>query len=167
MVNVGASGVFQVSVYQVSPTGYTIPVGPNQGGFRQISTDGSLLRFPQPRGVAVNTDPASAYFGRVYVANATAGPITVTAYAGTRTAEDGIYLLNSDLSDALQLGDTARTAGLDFATGTTVAPYRLSVGADGNLYVTDWSDTAGSLYVTDPNVAPGTGLRSLPCTLAR
>jgi hypothetical protein len=159
--NAGVVGVFQVVVRKVSPTGFTIPVGPNRGGTNVISTDGNLLRFLQPRGVAVNTDPASPNFGRVYVANGAAGAITNTAFAGTRTLGDGIYMLNPDMSDALGLGDTARTAGLDFTTGGAVVPYRLSIGTDGNLYVADWSDSTGSLYVTDPNVSDGTGANVL------
>src|SRR5689334_15958653 len=153
VVNVGASGVFQVTVENVAPTGFTIPTGPNRSGANQISTDGSLLRFPQPRGLAVNTAPASPNFGRVYVANGAAGTVTVTNFAGLRDAGDGIYLLNADLSDALGDGNVARTAGLDFATGTTVVPYRLTIGADGNLYIADWSDATGTLYVTDPDVS--------------
>ncbi len=161
VVNTGAVGVFQVSVFNVAATGFTIATEPNRGGVNQISADGSLLRFPQPRGVTVNTDPASAWFGRVYVANGAAGSITATNFAGIRDAGDGIYLLNADLSDALGDGNAARTGGLDFATGGNVAPYRLSVGADGNLYVSDWSDATGSLYVTDADVAPGSGTNVL------
>ena len=159
--NAGVVGIFQVVAVKVSPTGYAIPVGPNRGGTNVISTDGSLVRFPQPRGVAVNTDPTSPYFGRVYVANGAAGAITNTAFAGTRTAGDGIYMLNPDMSDALGLGDTASSGGLDFATGGAVTPYRISLGIDGNLYVADWSDSTGSLYVTDPNVSTGSGANVL------
>ncbi len=161
VVNVGASGGFQIVVENVSAAGFTVPTGLNRSGANQISVDGSLVRFPQPRGLAVNTDPASPHFGRVYVANAAAGAITVTNFPGARLAGDGIYLLNPDLTDALGDGDVARTGGLDFVTGATVAPYRLSVGADGNLYVTDWSDANGSLYVTDPDVSPGSGANVL------
>ncbi len=161
VANVGASGVFQVVVENVSAVGFAIPTGRNQSGVNQISVDGSLVRFSQPRGVAVNTDPASPHFGRVYVANGAAGAITVTNFPGTRSAGDGIYLLNPDLTDALGDGDVARTGGLDFTTGATVAPYRLSLGADGNLYVADWSDGNGSLYVADADVSAGSGANVL------
>jgi hypothetical protein len=151
----GISGTFRVSVSKASAAGFTSAIAPNRGAILQISTDNSLVRFSQPRGLTVNTDPASPYFGRVYVANGASGAITNLNFTGTRTCGDGIYMLNADLSDALGLGDTASSGGLDFTTGGSVVPYRLSIGADGNLYVCNWADADGSLYVTDGNVSGG------------
>jgi hypothetical protein len=159
--NLGIAGVFQVAVFKVSGPGFLSPVAPNRGAVQQIGADTVLTRFTQPRGLVVNTDPASPLFGRVYVANGAAGTTTNGVFGSNRTLGDGIYMLNSDLSDAIGQVDTPLTGGLDFATGGTVSPYRLSLGQDGNLYVTDWSDAAGSLYVTDPNVSPGTGANVL------
>jgi hypothetical protein len=42
---------------------------------------------------------------------------------------------------------------LDFTTGVGSSPYKLTIGQDNNLYIADWSDTTGSLYVTDPNIS--------------
>lgn len=151
--NLGITGAFSVVVSKAAPPGYLTASAPNRATVLQISTDNNLVRFNQPRGLAVNTDPASPYFGRVYVANSAAGT------AGTRTVGDGIYILNSDLSDALGRGDTASTGGLDF--GATASPYRLTIGQDGYLYIADWSDTTGSLYRTDPDVSPGSGVNVL------
>ena len=151
----GITGTFQVSASKASPAGFTTAIAPNRGAILQISTDNNLVRFNQPRGLTVSTDPASPYFGRVYVANGESGAITNLNFPGTRTCGDGIYMLNADLSDALGLGDTASSGGLDFSTGGAVSPYRLSLGSDGNLYVCNWSDADGSLYVTDANVSGG------------
>ena len=147
------TGAYEVEVFKVSQPGFISPVAPNRAAVLQISTDTNLVRFNNPRGVAVNTDPASPYFGRVYVSNAT---VTNTPFA--RPVGDGIYVLNADLSDALGQGDTALTGGLNFATGGAVSPYRLMIGrGDNNLYISDFSDTSGSVYVTDPDVSAGSG----------
>lgn len=106
-----------------------------------IRTNSAPVAFNSPRGVAVNRNPASPYFGRVYVANSADG-----------TKGDGIFVFNSDLSDTFGQGATALTAGLDFATGGTVSPYRLAVGDDDLLYIADWSDLTPNLYLTDPDV---------------
>jgi hypothetical protein len=146
------TGPYEVEVFKVSEPGFIAPIAPNRGAVLQIGTDTNTTRFNQPRGLAVNTDPASPYFGRVYVANGAAAAATFPRPVG-----DGIYVLNPDMTDALGQGDTPLTGGLDFATGGAVSPYRLSLGQDGNLYIADWSDTTGSLYVTDPDVSAGSG----------
>ena len=148
--NLGISGVFQVVAFKVSQPGFITPVSPNRGAVLQISTDNNLVRFNNPRSVAVNTDPASPYFGRVYISN-------MSTTNAPRNLGDGIYMLNADLSDAVGQGDTALTGGLDFSVSTSASPYRLAVGQDNNLYMSDFSDAQGSVYVTDPNVGTGTG----------
>lgn len=147
------SGAFRIEVRRSAP-----------GGWAQTSSDANtLVRFNSPRGVAVNNHPASPYFGRVYIANSAAGT------AGGRSVGDGIYVLNADQSDALGQGDTALTGGADFALGGAAAPYRVTVGEDGNLYICDWSDAAGNLIVTDPSVTAGSAqfvLKPLASTTA-
>ncbi|MDW8310419.1 MAG: Calx-beta domain-containing protein, partial [Verrucomicrobiales bacterium] len=133
-----------------------------------VRTNSAPITFNSPRGLAVNKRPASPYFGRIYVANSTNSP-------GVRG--DGIFIYNSDFSDTFGQGATPRTAGLDFITGdTTAKPYRIAVGEnDDRLYICDWSDYSGNLYVTDPDVttsgyalqplsAPGAAVR--PVTTA-
>lgn len=159
------SGTFEISVSKSSPIGYAAPIAPNQGAVQQISVDGPTTRFRDPRGLTVNTDPASPNFGRVYVAHSTNGTVAANAFGPARTLTDGIYLMNADLSDAVGQGDTALTAGIPLVTGgaagDSVSPYRLSVGQDGNLYIADWSDAGGTLWVTDPSVSAGSGFNVL------
>lgn len=125
------AGVIKVEVHSV--------------GNDTIRTNSAPVPFNFARGVAVNRNPSSPNFGRVYVANPTAG-----------TKGDGIFIFGSDLSDTFGQGATARTGGLDFATGGAASPYRLTVGEDdGRLYIADWSDSAGNLYVTDADVTSG------------
>jgi len=157
----GISGTFQVSVFKSSPAGFATPVGPNRSAILQISTNTVVTRFNSPRGLAVNTDPASAYFGRVYVANASSGNAASNTFGPARSVGDGIYMLNADFTDATGQGNTALNGGLNFSIGLDVSPYRLSIGKDNNLYVSEWGDTNGSLYVVDPNVSAGSGANVL------
>lgn len=120
-----------------SATGY--------GGWTQISTDNTQTAFYSPRGVTVNTDPASPNYGRTYVVEPVGGS---TAFG--RTTTEGMYLLNADQSSAVGQGDTGRTGGV--AWGTTNSPYRAEVGPDGNLYINDWSDSHSGLWMSDPDV---------------
>lgn len=139
------AGAFKVIVSRTAP-----------GGWTQTSDDANpLMRFNSPRGIAVNQNPQSPYFGRVYVANSAAGT------AGGRSVGDGIYMLNADQTDAVGQGNTARTADLSFASGSS-SPYRLTVGEDNQLYICDWSDATGNLHVTDPNVGDGSGQPVFP-----
>lgn len=124
------AGAFEVTVVKV---GTGVP-----------SLIGSSVAFNSPRGVAVNSRPGSPYFGRVYVANSA---------ASATVKGDGIFTFASDLSDILNRGTNAATGGLNFTTGTTSSPYRLKVGRDDDqVYVTDWSDGTGNLYVFDPDL---------------
>lgn len=160
-ITMSVSGAFQVSVFKASPVGFAAPVAPNLGATLQISADGVTTRFREPRGVAINTDPASAYFGRVYVSHGSNGVVAASAHGPARTLTEGIFIMNADLSDAVGQGDVGRTADIPFVTGGAsgdgVSPYRVSIGQDGNLYIADWSDTTGTLWVADPDVSPGSG----------
>lgn len=104
---------------------------------------GGSVPFNSPRGVTVNQNPASPYFGWVYVANSAAG-----------AKGDGLFGFSADLFDILGQGATAKTAGLNFATGTSSSPYRPKVGRDDDkVYVTDWSDGTGNLYRFMPDLS--------------
>lgn len=153
-----APGFVRTNGANINVAGTTNAAGaviPNSLGFsNQISSDANtLMYFWAGRGITVSRDPKSPYFGRIYVANATVG--TTSSNGIARTLGDGIYVLNPDQTDALGQGDTPLNGGLDFATGGASSPYRLTIGQDNNLYISDWSDSVGSLYVTDPNVTVG------------
>jgi hypothetical protein len=149
VTNLGvASGNIKVMVTRSAPAGYA-----------QISTDlfqdGSGIyvnKFEQARGIVVNKNPASPSFGRIYIAN---GRVGTTGAPALRTTSDGVYMINSDDSVALDTGVTPRTAGLPFTTVSDAAsPLRLAIGKDDNLlYITDLSDPSGGLWVSDLDVA--------------
>lgn len=155
VTNLGVTGVFKIQCTKSSASGWTDAV------VNQISDDtNNFVKFAQGRGLAINNNPASPYFGRVYVSLQAAGTVSSNQYTlGSRSTGDGIYLLNADQTDAVGQGNTARTGGISFSS--TESPHRLAVGQDDNLYISDWSDPTGGIYVTDPNVSPGSGTNLL------
>jgi hypothetical protein len=122
-----------------------------------ISTDNALTDFELPRGVAINNNPNSTYYGRVYVSNG-----RNSATGGGRIMSDGIYVLNSDLTDTNITGGTGPyTAGVAWQdaaapvgpdTGGT-SPFRLQVGSDDSVYITDWSDPHAGLWQATPDLS--------------
>ncbi|MGH8247030.1 MAG: hypothetical protein ACREUU_11445, partial [Gammaproteobacteria bacterium] len=120
----GAATSYSIEVSKSSGPGYL------NGVTNRISSEVNVLTyFFAVRGVAVNRNPSSPNFGRVYVAEGVGGTSTVP---GTRTVTDGIYVLKADLTDAVGQGDTARSGGLTFslATQNGNTPWKLEVGED-------------------------------------
>jgi hypothetical protein len=128
--------------------------GVSRSGWEQISTNSTLNNFELPRGVAVNRNPDSPYYGRVYVSNGRALPT-----AAGRTMADGIYMLNADFTDTGIAGGTGPHAGgVDWTLdGTSAAsPFKLEVTSDGSLYITGWSDGQSGLWQADANMVTAT-----------
>src|SRR5439155_2553918 len=114
VTNLGvAAGVIKVMVTRSAPAGYiqtTVDAFQDANGVY-------VNKFEQPRGIIVNKNPASPSFGRIYIANGRIG----TTGSPARTTMDGVYLINSDDSVALDTGSTPRTAGLAFTTVSDAA----------------------------------------------
>jgi len=126
---------------------YKVKVVASDDGYSswtKTSVDNVFNNFYSPRGVAVNRNPDSQYFGRVYVSESIGG-----LTAAGRTTQDGLYLLNADLTDAVGQGDIARSGGV--AWSTTNSPFRVEVGPDNSVYLSDWSDLHSGLWVGDPD----------------
>ncbi|HEX3356040.1 MAG TPA: FlgD immunoglobulin-like domain containing protein, partial [Tepidisphaeraceae bacterium] len=124
-------GVYSVSITAAS-SGYT--------NWTETSSELDDLdyRVWWPRGIAVNRNTNSPYYGRVFVANAQEGFDTIT-YPGDRV---GITLHNADGSYADEWGYS--TGGYDWAHGDTIqdqlSPWKLEVGSDDRLYANDFTD---------------------------
>lgn len=154
VTNLTIAGTFKVQVTKAAGPGYI------QGIVNQVSDDtNNFVKFANQRGLVVNKNTNSPYFGRIYVA-VSAGTVASNQFnLGGRTVTDGIYLLNADQTDAVGQGDTALHAGLNDGKGfdalaaSAESPGRLFVGPDDSLYIADWSDANGGLSVTDANVA--------------
>jgi hypothetical protein len=162
----GATSPFFVQVTSTNTgAGYKTAVSPLVAGRIQLPTTNDVndARFPTPRGVAVNKNPASPYFGRVYVANSTPATIVTPAPTATnRVVGRGIYALRSDLTDsALGFGTNAQNGNIKFAgnpggpAASANSPYKLTVGEDDEIYICDFSDSNGNLYRIDGSLTNG------------
>src|SRR5882672_6028868 len=118
VTNIGAktAGLTVTNLAAKGLTNGTIQVDVRKNGCNTVVQVGGTVTNNSPRGVAVNRNPASPYFGRVYVANSANG-----------TVGDGILIYNSDLTNPFGTATNLRTAGYDFAAGGTSAPMRISV----------------------------------------
>ncbi|MBP7827145.1 MAG: PEP-CTERM sorting domain-containing protein [Verrucomicrobia bacterium] len=121
------------STFQVRVVGNEAP------GWHQYIADGgaSDRNFYIPLGVSIDKNPASPYFGRVYISNAGGG----TTAAG-RVNPRGIYALRAD-----GVADGFGDGGVNW--GGTLGPNKSTLGPDGHLYIADTS--ADLAYEMDPS----------------
>ncbi|MBL9161220.1 MAG: hypothetical protein JNL18_00605 [Planctomycetaceae bacterium] len=166
------SDSFEIIAKKSETSGYTIPTGAiipahinglsqpaSAAGFNLVSDDNNLLtKFNSPRGVAVNANPNSPFFGVSYVVNSAAGSTST----GLRTLDDGVYALNSDGSDAFGYGDFAGNPNLLFSPASANSGYRVVVGGDGDVYVCDFSDVSGGVVRLSPELSMGNNLLGFP-----
>lgn len=108
-------------------------------------SDEAATQFKQARGIAVDNNMSSPYFGRVYVSEALGGAIE-----GGRTTNDGIYVLDAMFTDVTGQGNNAYTGGENWTTDGGSGPMRLFVAEDSKVYMTDWSDTHSGIWTMDP-----------------
>ena len=90
--------------------------------------------FTRVRGVAVDKNPDSPYFGNVYVTD-----------DGATVDQVGMYMYDAKLKGTEDL----IAYGADPSTSHTT-PMRISVGEDGLVFATDWTDVNPNVYVIDP-----------------
>jgi len=102
-----------------------------------------VFKFKNTRGISVDNNMESPYFGRVYITESAGGD------AGGRTTQNGIYVVNSALEDVLSQGATAFTGNVTWSTSSS--PMRLSVAPDGTVYMCDWSDNHSGVWKADPS----------------
>jgi autotransporter-associated beta strand protein len=131
-------------------TGYTsfqiIVTGNTAKAWTQVVPDGAERNFFLPRGLAVNKNPASPNFGKVYVSESRGG-----LTAAGRTTADGIYILRAD---GIAEGGV-KTGGIDWTTDGTAAsaPLRSTIGPDDHLYVVSLFDDLAWEFNDDLSVA--------------
>ena len=102
----------------------------------------SQLQFWAPRGVAIDNNPESAYFGRVYVSETQGGTVT------NRTTQNGIYILDPLFADVTSQGATSYKGGQTW--NATSSPFRICVAPDGRVFMSDFSDGHSGVYIMDP-----------------
>lgn len=93
-----------------------------------------LPAYACPRGVAVNNNPYSPFFGNVYVTEA----------AGSVVEGSGLYAYDALLNG----GDQLYTKGW---SKSAASPMRVTVGQDDDMiYITDWSDDTTNIHIVNP-----------------
>jgi hypothetical protein len=114
------------------------------------TTENALNNFFVPRGVGINRNPDSPYYGRVYVSEG-AGPNTTGA---GRLVQDGLYMLNADFTDTGIPGGTGpHTGGITWASPSFNSPWSVEVGPDDSVYISDWTDSHPGLWQANPNLS--------------
>lgn len=107
--------------------------------------EGSLekkFQFYTPAGLAVDNNPNSPYFGRIYISESRNGA-SITVNGASKTSEEGVYMFNPDLSG----GDIPYTGGVSWNQGTSkdgesnpydmYGPARIAIDDEGFVYVCD------------------------------
>lgn len=124
-----SGGLYSVSITAAS-SGYT--------NWTQTSSETNDVEYHvwEPRGIAVNRNASSPYYGRVFVANANQG-IDPVGHLGDRV---GILKLNADGTYADEGGFS--TGGYDWAHGAPdmddFSPWKLEVASDDRVYINDF-----------------------------
>jgi hypothetical protein len=129
------TGNYAVSITAASPgyNGWTITSDDNN--------DGNYVW--EARGIAVNRNTNSPYYGRVFVGNSATGPGSL--YGDLV----GIQKLNADGSYADEGGFSA--GGVAWRDGG-FAPWKIRVADDDNVYIEDWYGN-GDVYRFDPLIS--------------
>lgn len=97
---------------------------------RQYATN----TFKSPRGLAIDNNVNSQYFGQIYVTD---------GGDGAAAEVSGLYIFDPKLNG----GDSLYTTGW---SASKASPMRPTVGEDGLVYITDWSDNAGNIHIFNP-----------------
>ncbi|SPE51501.1 conserved exported hypothetical protein [Verrucomicrobia bacterium] len=132
------NGVYSISITAAS-SGYT--------NWTQITTDTNAGNYVfYGTGIAVDRNPASPYYGRVFVANAIEGPNPETNPGDV----NGVLILNADGSPADESPTNwCQTGGLDWMNDG-FAPWKIEVSGDDHVYISDLSTSGGLVYRWDP-----------------
>ncbi len=126
------------------------------------TTDNELNNFYLPRGVAVNTNADSPYYGRVYVSEGGTLDGTTPATLAGRVMQDGIYTLNADLGDT-GLVTGSHTGNIPWLTNNNISPYKVTVGPDDSVYLMDWSGAHSGMWQAPADLS-GTWVEVLDST---
>lgn len=103
-----------------------------------------------PSNVAVDKNPMSKYFGRVYVTEATA--YTYGSDFPGRVTNMGIYIYDANMKTIESIGANPFAGGVswDATEWSWNSPCELFVGSNGDVFVSDMSDTNPGVWVMNP-----------------
>jgi hypothetical protein len=134
-----AEGVYGISITARSD-GYT--------NWTQTTEDTEPGNYVfEPRGIAVNQNTNSPYYGRVFIGNAHAN----AGSTDNPGDEVGILKLNADASPA----DEGIFSTGDYAwAGDFYSPWKIEVAADDTVYINDWNSlTLGIVLAFDQEIS--------------
>ena len=133
----------------------------------KISGDEEIFQFYAARGVAVDKNPTSPYFGRVYVSNSVAGQCSGEGggrpAASYRNSTMGIFVLSSDFQDITNQGANAWHGNIEWGANNTATNYqwalsRPAVAPNGDVFVSSSSYTSAGVYIMEAAKPDGTFL---------
>lgn len=151
--SLGAHTNYSINIFNVG-TGTAYQTSPNPGSGSATNWD-----FFSPRGVGVNRNPKSPYFGTIYICEASNGGDTTRP-----NLQQGLYAMYADGTDRFGYGRfskpatnaTPTTNTVTWGSSTTFAPYRVFVGPDDMLYVCDGSGAGavvgGGVWMISPDL---------------
>jgi hypothetical protein len=141
----------------VPPGVYTVSITAASLGYdnwTNITDDGTNFYAPGPRGIDVNRNTNSAYYGRVFV-GCTVAPAD-SPWNGILADSQGFGILkcNADGSPADEGGFSA--GGLTWGAGTGVnsyySPWKIAVAPNDKVYINDFS-AFGFVYAFDETIS--------------
>lgn len=134
----------------LGPGDYSVAVTAASAGYTNwtsITVEGNPGNYAYaPTGIAVNRNPASPYYGRVFVANAIANP------GGAALPGDNVGLLKWNADGSAAAEGAFSDGGWKWA-GDFYSPWKVEVSDDDFVYVNDWTDN-GTVLRFDQTVAP-------------
>jgi hypothetical protein len=143
--NAGTNSAIWNGTTNLAEGAYTVSITAASAGYdtwTNITDDGTNFHIFQPRGISINQNTNSPFYGRVYVGN---------AYPGQGSASGdqvGIIKCNADGSPADEGGFS--TGGWGWS-GEHVSPWKMAIGADDRLYVDDYANQ-GVVFSFDPTI---------------
>ncbi|MCH5220333.1 MAG: N-acetylmuramoyl-L-alanine amidase [Muribaculaceae bacterium] len=109
----------------------------------QVSLNGDpLLEIANTRGVSIDNNPESPFFGRIYATS-----VAANAKEGARLGT-GLYILNAACEDVTGQGGTPYAGGENWSGNS--GPYRPEVAPNGDVYICDWTDSHSGVWVMNP-----------------
>lgn len=109
----------------------------------QVSLNGDpMLDIANTRGVAIDNNPESPFFGRIYATS-----VEANGKKGERMGT-GLYILNAACEDVTSQGGTPYAGGESWSGNS--GPYRPAVAPNGDVYICDWTDSHSGVWVMNP-----------------
>lgn len=96
----------------------------------------TLQGYMSPRGITIDQDTESEFYGRVYVTE-----------TRNSTRNVGIYIYDAAFNDVTGQGNTAYSGNVDW--GGSSGCTRIFLNKDGKIYLSDWSDSHPGVWRAD------------------